>query len=83
MILFLNLCTIYLHTNTLKNSYYRRIREKYEMEMRDLERSEQQALEKYNEMKARSCIIIFKQVWNGYCFPFSADNIVFSINRLG
>lgn len=53
------------------------------MEMRDLERSEQQALEKYNEMKARSCIIIFKQVWNGYCFPFSADNIVFSINRLG
>lgn len=31
----------------------RRIREKYEMEMRDLERSEQQALEKYNEMKAR------------------------------
>ena len=31
----------------------RRIREKYEMEMRDLERSEQQALEKYNEMKVR------------------------------
>lgn len=53
------------------------------MEMRDLERSEQQALEKYNEMKARSYIIIFKQVWNGYCFPFNAHNIVFSINRLG
>lgn len=83
MILFLNLCTIYLHTNTLKNSHHRRIREKYEMEMRDLERSEQQALEKYNEMKARSYIIIFKQVWNGYCFPFNAHNIVFSINRLG
>lgn len=56
MILFLNLCTIYLHTNILKNSHYRRIREKYEMEMRDLERSEQQALEKYNEMKARSYV---------------------------
>lgn len=83
MILFLNLCTIYLRTNTLKNSYHRRIREKYEMEMRDLERSEQQALEKYNEMKARSYIIIFKQVWNGYCFPFNAHDIVFSINRLG
>lgn len=59
MILFLNLCTIYLHTNTLKNSHYRRIREKYEMEMRDLERSEQQALEKYNEMKARSYILSY------------------------
>lgn len=30
--------------------------------MRDLERSEQQALEKYNEMKVSSFIIIFKQM---------------------
>lgn len=31
----------------------RRLREKYESEMKDLERSERQALEKYNEMKAK------------------------------
>ena len=31
----------------------RRLRDKYEAEMKDLERSERQALEKYNEMKAK------------------------------
>lgn len=31
----------------------RRIREKYESEMAELERSERQAMEKYNEMKAQ------------------------------
>jgi 5-azacytidine-induced protein 1 len=34
-------------------SISRRIREKYENEMLELERSERQAMEKYNEMKAR------------------------------
>ena len=29
----------------------RRIREKYDSEMREIERSEKQAMEKYNEMK--------------------------------
>lgn len=33
-------------------SYFRRIREKYEGEMDELEKSERQALEKYNQMKA-------------------------------
>ncbi|KAK3090467.1 hypothetical protein FSP39_012118 [Pinctada imbricata] len=37
---------------TLENKL-RRMREKYDNEMKDLEHSEQQALDKYNEMKAR------------------------------
>ncbi|XP_061197331.1 centrosomal protein of 131 kDa-like [Saccostrea echinata] len=40
-------------TEKAADNKIRRIREKYELEMKDLERSEQQALEKYNEMKAR------------------------------
>ena len=32
---------------------YRRIREKYEMEMREVEKSEKQAMDKYNEMKVQ------------------------------
>lgn len=39
--------------------FIRRIREKYESEMREVEQSERQAMEKYNEMKVTLLLVEF------------------------
>lgn len=50
------MCTF---AETIISIFIRRIREKYESEMREVEQSERQAMEKYNEMKVTLLLVEF------------------------
>lgn len=51
----------------LKNSHFRRIRDKYEAEVEELERSERQTMERYNQTKVSESL--FNSDGSDYCVP--------------